>query len=169
MGGTQVMPLAQLLSEQLLLDLAGPASYERGVDYHARDLVESIDAVSETSARAVVAGAERYVTQLRSSTTHVTAACTCPVGMSGAFCKHAVAVGLTLLVEAGADVATRATSDRRPRRATRGRSSNTPSRNVATNAATVKQRLQSSMRLSGHLDWRRTSRWANDALEAIDS
>lgn len=163
------MALAQLLSEQLLLDLAGPASYERGLGYHARDLVASLEVISDHSVRAVVAGTERYITQLRASGSRVTAACTCPVGMSGAFCKHAVAVGLALLVEEGTEVAPSATSECRPRRATRGRSSSATPRRPATGVASVKAQLQFTMRLSGYLDWRQTTRWADRALEAIDA
>lgn len=170
MGVPPLMALAQVLSEQLLLDLAGPASYERGLGYHARDLVASLEVISDDSARAVVAGSERYVTQLRASGSRVTAACTCPVGMSGAFCKHAVAVGLTLLVEEGTDIATSTTSERRPRRAARGRSSSaTPRRRPVTDVASAKAQLQSTMRLSGHLDWPQTTRWVDRALVAIDA
>jgi uncharacterized Zn finger protein len=79
------MSIATLLSEQLLLDLAGPASFERGYDYFRRDLVESVEPISDDAVRAVVAGTTRYTTQLRSTGDRISGACTCPVGVQGLF------------------------------------------------------------------------------------
>ena len=101
------MSIVKLLSEQLLLDLAGPGSFDRGYDYFRRDLVESLDVVSDAAIRGVVSGTARYTTQLRASGDRVVGACTCPVGIQGLFCKHAVATGLAVIAESGGDLTER--------------------------------------------------------------
>lgn len=90
------------LDEQLLLDLAGPASFERGVGYHrGGNVVElAVDAVGTLQAK--VSGTRSYVARLTiDSGGAVDTACTCPVGEDGLACKHVVAAGLGLLAEQG--------------------------------------------------------------------
>jgi uncharacterized Zn finger protein len=78
-------------------DLAGPRSYERGLGY--------LDAVGQLRAEngritATVRGTERYRVVLH-ATGRLSAACNCPYGEDGFFCKHCVAVALTVLRDPG--------------------------------------------------------------------
>ncbi len=96
--------LAQSLDEQNLRRLAGGRSYERGVDYAASGRVARLTR-SEMSVEASVQGAHRYRVELWEEDGELRARCTCPMGVSGAFCKHCVATGLAAL-EAGEDAPT---------------------------------------------------------------
>ena len=52
------------LDEQLLLDLAGPASFERGVGYHRGGNVSKLDVVAAGTLQATVSGTRSYVARL---------------------------------------------------------------------------------------------------------
>lgn len=84
--------------------LAGPKSYERGERYV--DAVVNLRGTAH-GARATVHGREPYRVRLSWADGGLSGDCSCPVGQEGAFCKHCVAVGLTLvdLVEEGGDAA----------------------------------------------------------------
>jgi uncharacterized Zn finger protein len=74
-------------------ELAGPRSYERGLGY--------LDAVSRLRVdagriTATVQGTRRYHVALHDGG-RLEAACDCPYGEDGNFCKHCVAVALTVL------------------------------------------------------------------------
>ncbi len=96
-----VSSLAQLLDESNLRRLAGTRSYERGVDYAASGQVARLTR-SEASVEASVQGTHRYRVELWGEDGKLKSSCSCPVGLSGAFCKHCVATGLAAL-EAGDD------------------------------------------------------------------
>ncbi|HEU5308202.1 MAG TPA: SWIM zinc finger family protein [Acidimicrobiia bacterium] len=88
--------LADVLDDVDLVDLAGESSYFRGVAYaeEGRAALKEVDAQRVV---AVVQGTEPYrVVLTASGKQHLEWSCTCPVGDSGAFCKHAVAVALTV-------------------------------------------------------------------------
>jgi uncharacterized Zn finger protein len=73
---------------------AGAKSFERGLDY-----VDSVSALEVTSTQvtAVVYGSSPYGVCLTFGGGGLGAACTCPYGQDGFFCKHCVAVGLSVL------------------------------------------------------------------------
>ncbi|WP_433790663.1 SWIM zinc finger family protein [Actinoplanes sp. CA-252034] len=73
--------------------LAGSKSYERGVDY-----VSAVGTVDELpdGVVATVEGTESYVVRLINRR-GLRGECSCPYGEDGNFCKHCVAVGLSLL------------------------------------------------------------------------
>jgi uncharacterized Zn finger protein len=73
--------------------LAGPKSYERGADYV--DAVGTVDELPD-GVVATVEGTESYVVRLVNKR-GLSGACSCPWGEDGNFCKHCVAVGLSLL------------------------------------------------------------------------
>jgi uncharacterized Zn finger protein len=75
-------------------ELADEGSYARGEDYARRGQVEMV-AVTDESVSALVLGTTVYDVLLRRNRS----SCTCPVNISGAVCKHIVAVAL---VAAGA-------------------------------------------------------------------
>lgn len=85
--------LARLLSEPQLRRLAGERSFERGADYLAAGRVTRL-ARSAEGAEATVEGTHPYRVELWVNDGELAFSCTCPVGQSGAFCKHCVAVGL---------------------------------------------------------------------------
>lgn len=85
--------LPRLLSERHLRRLAGERSFERGADYLAAGRVTRLSRSGE-SAKATVQGAHPYRVELWVADGELAFACTCPMGQSGALCKHCVAVGL---------------------------------------------------------------------------
>ncbi|HEU5387844.1 MAG TPA: SWIM zinc finger family protein [Streptosporangiaceae bacterium] len=73
---------------------AGARSYERGLGYlHAVADLE----ITHTGVTATVYGGSEYQVRLASGGGGISGACTCPYGQDGFFCKHCVAVGLSVL------------------------------------------------------------------------
>ncbi|WP_416670654.1 SWIM zinc finger family protein [Egbenema bharatensis] len=89
-------PLADILTRDRLLDLAGDLYFQRGEDYFRRGQVGSL-AEYDGVLTAQVAGTEEYRVQLWVEGEELDYDCTCPLGAEGACCKHCVAVGLTWL------------------------------------------------------------------------
>jgi uncharacterized Zn finger protein len=81
-------------TEADLRRLAPPRSFERGLSYVGS--VSSID-VARDGATATVYGSDEYQVCLTWAGGVPDGACTCPHGEEGFFCKHCVALGLTLL------------------------------------------------------------------------
>ncbi|MET8181598.1 SWIM zinc finger family protein [Streptomyces sp. NPDC005336] len=84
-------------TESDVRELAGPRSYERGLGY--LDAVGRLR-VDADRITATVQGTERYRVALEDGDS-LRAACDCPYGEDGHFCKHCVAVALTVLREPG--------------------------------------------------------------------
>ncbi|MET9833430.1 DUF6880 family protein [Streptomyces sp. NPDC006385] len=81
--------------EDDLRALAGARSFERGLGY--LDAVSGLE-VGEGSVTAVVHGTDVYEVELTlGGGEGVSGWCDCPYGQEGNFCKHCVAVGLTVL------------------------------------------------------------------------
>ncbi|MCS0606214.1 SWIM zinc finger family protein [Streptomyces sp. LP11] len=86
------------LTEAELRALAGERSFERGRDY-----VDEVSGVEfgDGWIRASVRGTERYeVELLPGGRRKPTGTCDCPYGQEGNFCKHLVALGLTVIAQA---------------------------------------------------------------------
>ncbi|MFI8276000.1 SWIM zinc finger domain-containing protein [Streptomyces sp. NPDC085929] len=83
--------------EDELRRLAGSRSFERGLAY-----VSSVYAmeISERSITATVDGTDAYEVELTEQANGLTGRCDCPYGQEGNFCKHCVAVALTVLQQA---------------------------------------------------------------------
>jgi uncharacterized Zn finger protein len=174
--------------------LAGPKSYERGRGY-----LRQVGDVDELPGGvvAMVYGTETYEVRLRRRAGGLDGECTCPYGQDGAFCKHCVAVGLTLLADTPA--APKASKARRRKPAAADLRSylalvepaelidlllelaaDDPalhrrlSLRAATHGApdTAQLRLLiDSLRVRGYLDYARSfdyARKANDVLDALD-
>ena len=80
----------------LLLRLAGPRAFVRGEAYYAEGRVRSLHTEGSVLA-GVVEGSEPYRVEVHRGSrgrSQLIAACTCPHGAGGLFCKHAVAVAL---------------------------------------------------------------------------
>ncbi|MBV2353251.1 hypothetical protein KUM39_02550 [Streptomyces sp. J2-1] len=82
------------LTEARLRELAGERSFARGRAYV--DAVSAVE-VRDDRIRASVAGTERYTAELTLGRRGLAGECDCPYGQEGNFCKHLVAVGLTVL------------------------------------------------------------------------
>jgi uncharacterized Zn finger protein len=94
--------LRDACSRSRLEALAGAGSYERGEEYAFDGRVQRL-AVEADSATATVAGSAPYQVVLRMDPTGgLRGSCSCPMGESGVFCKHCVAVGLALAGRDGA-------------------------------------------------------------------
>jgi uncharacterized Zn finger protein len=79
---------------------AGARSYDRGLGYlHAVADLE----VTATEITATVYGSSQYRVRLAGGGGSLSGTCTCPYGQDGFFCKHCVAVGLSVL-EIGDDL-----------------------------------------------------------------
>jgi uncharacterized Zn finger protein len=86
---------------ELLLQLAGPKAFVRGESYLANGRVRSLHQDGPVLA-GVVEGSESYRVEVQRGgpgRSQLIAACTCPHGADGLFCKHAVAVALAGLEE----------------------------------------------------------------------
>lgn len=79
---------------------AGDRSYERGLEY--LNAVEDLE-ISDTEITASVYGSSEYTVCLVIDDQRLSGGCTCPYGRDGFFCKHCVAVGLSVL-EMGEDL-----------------------------------------------------------------
>ncbi|MFF0451447.1 SWIM zinc finger domain-containing protein [Streptomyces sp. NPDC004609] len=85
------------LTEAELRALAGARSYERGLGY--LDAVTGVE-VGDDVITATVHGTERYAVELdMGGPGRPAGTCDCPYGREGNFCKHLVALGLTVLAE----------------------------------------------------------------------
>ncbi|KOV20453.1 SWIM zinc finger family protein [Streptomyces sp. XY152] len=83
------------LTEANLKTLAGARSFERALGY--LDAVSGVE-VGDGLVTARVHGAERYEAELTlDGPGGLSGACDCPYGLEGNFCKHLVALGLTVL------------------------------------------------------------------------
>jgi len=88
--------LRDICSPQRLRGLAGAASYERGEEYAREGRVKRLS-VGEDAATATVTGTAPYRVALRLDPAGgLQGSCSCPVGETGAFCKHCVALGLAV-------------------------------------------------------------------------
>ncbi|MFD7130000.1 SWIM zinc finger domain-containing protein [Streptomyces sp. NPDC059894] len=85
------------LTEANLRALAGARSFERGLGY--LDAVSGVE-VDDARVTATVHGTERYEVELVLDGPGSPAGeCDCPYGLEGNFCKHLVALGLTVLAQ----------------------------------------------------------------------
>src|ERR1035441_8502741 len=93
-----VMTMAGLFGEADLRRVAGERSFGRGLGYldAVGDLETGVDQVTAT-----VYGTDAYEVVLDLDDGGVTGECSCPHGQEGFFCKHLVAVGLTVLGQTG--------------------------------------------------------------------
>jgi uncharacterized Zn finger protein len=92
--------LSTVLNEPLVARLASPRSFERGEVYLEMGHVGPLRASAERVA-ATVQGTESYSVELSTADGRLRFACSCPVGVDGAFCKHCVAVALSWLRDHG--------------------------------------------------------------------
>ena len=92
------VPDSAPFSEADLRQAAGERSYSRGLEYV--DAVRNLQ-VGAGEITATVYGTGEYEIVLDLDADGVTGECSCPYGQEGFFCKHLVAVGLTVLRRGG--------------------------------------------------------------------
>lgn len=96
--------LVDVLTLRAIQKLADTGSLSRGMAYFHDGAVGLLDA-DEYEVRASVKGTQRYRVRLTAGTDgELEYECDCPVGDDGTFCKHAVAVALSWLENAGEEV-----------------------------------------------------------------
>jgi uncharacterized Zn finger protein len=93
-------PLSTVLDEAIVARLSSPRSFERGAVYFEEGRVGALR-VSAGRVAATVQGAESYAVELSADEGRLRFVCSCPVGLDGEFCKHCVAVALSLLRDHG--------------------------------------------------------------------
>jgi SWIM zinc finger len=86
----------QKISRDGLIALAGERVFKRGEEYFAWGRVRTL-AKSGGALHAIVDGAQSYQVSLQTMNSRIGHECTCPVGRSGGFCKHCVAVCLAAM------------------------------------------------------------------------
>jgi uncharacterized Zn finger protein len=87
--------LQWLLAEGAAQELADPGSFERGVGYHDDGRVE-LGALGHARVSAVVRGSVPHQVELWARAGKLEWSCSCPIGQTGQFCKHGVAVALSV-------------------------------------------------------------------------
>lgn len=85
------MTVGESFSDARVAVLASPQSYERGMRYAMDGRVE-VAAQSDDAVAATVRGAAQYRVELRAGDSTRPWSCSCPIGATGEFCKHCVAV-----------------------------------------------------------------------------
>ena len=88
------MPVSLPFTEADIRLAAGARSFERGLEY--LDAVEDLK-ISDREVTASVYGNSEYTVCLIIADQRLSGGCTCPYGQDGFFCKHCVAVGLSVL------------------------------------------------------------------------
>jgi len=106
--------LAALLDWDAIVDLAGALYLQRGMRYFEDRRVGPIRATDD-AIEATVRGARAYAVRVSLDGSRIVSECTCPIGETGAFCKHSVALSLAWLrpPAAGPDAGRRAEARRR--------------------------------------------------------
>ncbi len=95
-GSSRSGELDEVLDEHMIGELAGLRSFQRGVGYLNDRRVESATA-SDKGVRATVRGTMPYDVELWLDADTLNWSCSCPAAEDGSFCKHCVAVALSLL------------------------------------------------------------------------
>ena len=88
-------PLGEAFTVAVVKALADPGPYQRGVAY-SRERRVSAARATETGLEVTVQGTMPYVVELWVDDGEPCWSCTCPAAEDGSFCKHCVAVALTL-------------------------------------------------------------------------
>ncbi len=86
------------ITDEKLINLAGQTTFDRGVKLYQSDAVTSIKKL-KNHILATVSGTKRYTVDLTINQQHIEGACSCPASDYMDFCKHCVAVALTLKTE----------------------------------------------------------------------
>ena len=84
------------ISQEMLAEMAGRRSYERGEIYYRNNAVKNLR-ITGDRASATVAGTQKYKVHILAKEDAISATCTCPAYQNSGFCKHCVATGLAIM------------------------------------------------------------------------
>jgi uncharacterized Zn finger protein len=93
---SELHPLSQHITRDLILRLAGERYFQRGLNYFRQGRVAEMEEFGDCI-EAIVEGTEEYVVKLAAKSAGLEHDCNCPLGLDDAFCKHCVAVALQWL------------------------------------------------------------------------
>jgi len=101
---TSRTPLRDVLTLDEVQSLADSKTFARGKAYLHEGAVSRLDE-SGGALRANINGSTRYSVEIKVGLdVELAYTCDCPVGQSGTFCKHLVAVALSWLENSGVEV-----------------------------------------------------------------
>jgi uncharacterized Zn finger protein len=188
----------QALTDAVIRRVAGPESYQRGLDYFSHGHVESLEE-DDAGVRATVRGNRDYTVMLTADDGVLDYSCNCPVGGDGTFCKHCVAAALALLnrtpapVKPSARHTTKAITLADAGKSLRGEEKETLVRMMldwakedgrirerlllyaarrsgpAAGAAAVRRAFERAVRVRDFVHYREAGGWARGVDDAIDS
>lgn len=156
-------PLAEVFTVRTVKDLAGPRFYRRGLNYFYEGRVGP-GVASDRQTEATVVGTVPYVVRLWSEGPHPRWSCTCPAADDGSFCKHCVAVALTLDPDAPPSEATVRQEHGRSHRA-----HYRPAGERGFDPAALRRRLKWAFSPGGDfVSYREAGEWASGIHAVID-
>src|SRR5690606_32996063 len=88
----------KIIDNELIERLAGPAAYQRGLDYFRNGHVSEISKRGNTIT-ALVEGTETWQAKLKHTASIFEGSCDCPASDGIDFCKHCVAAALAYMEE----------------------------------------------------------------------
>jgi hypothetical protein len=88
-----VVPTANILHQDTIRRLSGDGAFDRGRTYFQNGRVTDVQR-KDGAVHAKVRGTEVYEVRIWTKDESLAYSCSCPMGQSQAFCKHAVAVAL---------------------------------------------------------------------------
>lgn len=83
------------ITDDELMELAGPGAYERGCDYYREGCVGDLEIIGNRIL-ALISGTDLYRVELRHDSDGLDGNCNCPASDGIVFCKHCVATALQL-------------------------------------------------------------------------
>jgi uncharacterized Zn finger protein len=83
------------ITDDELMELAGPGAYERGCDYYREGYVGDLEIIGNRIL-ALISGTDLYRVELRHDSDGLDGNCNCPASDGIVFCKHCVATALQL-------------------------------------------------------------------------
>ncbi len=141
--------------EGALLRLSGWGAFERAAAYVAQVTGRT---VGGATAHATVSGTVPYLVDLSWGSGVLRGHCTCPAAAGGAFCKHQVALGLSLLRE----------SERRPSPAADRSPRPGPGSAVEADPAVWLDRVREALQAGSFLEYRRAIEFGRSAHAMLD-
>ena len=156
-------PLAEIFTVRTVKDLAGPRPYRRGLNYLYEGRVGP-GVGSDRQTEVTVMGTVPYLVRLWAEGPYPRWSCTCPAAEDGSFCKHCVAVALTLDPDSPPLEVSVSPEHRRPRRV-----SHRPGGGPDLDLAAWRKRLKWAFSPGGDfVSYREAGEWASGIHAVID-
>jgi uncharacterized Zn finger protein len=174
-----------------LREIAGEAAFARGAAY-ARQGRARILSIAPGEVRAEITGSEIYHALLNGGGAAISGGCSCPAFEGWGFCKHLVAVALTVNAASPAEIATADGAEARLRAHLAGQTSEALAERLLalarrdsalwreldaeaalaggddeTALALICETIDEAMDIGGRVDWRGAGAWADDVGTAV--